>query len=519
MRKEFENYRELDLNLTITDTESLSALVDHLYKKLGCDHKNIEKKKNQLKILIVNLYNNYCIDKKRYTGIYRSSNRYNTESRYNGNKISRTLVQKNPTKGILELMADKGYIEYARGVNPRESNATAYISRNKLTDKLLYLIKKYKINESDIELLPNTECIIIQIKDENGKRKVEYTDTESIKRYRSILTDYNNLLRETHIDINELPTKNGIIIGKSENPVAITQREKFVRRIFNHEGLDLGGRYYGGWWQRLSSDWRNKINIHNAPTVELDYSGVHLRILYDQHGLSVPQGDVYDLREIGYREIYQQYSDDEIRPVLKVLLLIMLNADSEEKAIRAFRYELQDKDNNYPSDLDIKTLISKFTQLHYQLRDKKLFYTGVGKELARQDSEIATGVIEHFTKKKIAVLTIHDSFIIDFRHLEELKTVMTEQYRKIVKADANVKLKLPFITKYVQMWDEVKKPYSFSKGKKVNPMSNIVVPYHMGSGDEVVYKNQPRNKDHQKRFINFSVRDEFRRVKNYYKAE
>tara|TARA_B100000676_G_C18066441_1_gene841270 strand:- start:1228 stop:2781 length:1554 start_codon:yes stop_codon:yes gene_type:complete len=511
MRKKFENYKELDLNLIILDSKSLSALVDHLYKKLRCDHKNVEKKKNHLKIIIANLYNNYSIDKKRYTGIYRSSNRYNSNSRYNGNHISRGLID------MVKLLSDNGYMQYYNGVNARNSSATSYISRNKLTDKLLYLIKKYKINESDIELLPNTECIIVQIKDENGKRKVEYTDTENIKRYRSILTDYNNLLRETHIDINELPAKNGIIIGKSKNPVVITQSEKFVRRIFNHEGLDIGGRYYGGWWQRLNSEWRNKININNAPTVEIDYSGVHLRILYDQHGLSVPPGDVYDLREMGYREIYRQYSDDEIRPVLKVLLLIMLNADSEKKAIRAFRYELQDKDNNYPSDLNISTLISKFSQLHYRLRDKKLFYTGVGKQLARQDSDIATGVIEYFTKKRIAVLTIHDSFIIDFKHLAELKSVMIEQYKKIVKPEADVKVKYPFIVKYRQMWDEIRKPYTFSKGRKVTPISNIVVPYHMGTGNEVIYKNQPQNNEHQKRYEQF-INDKSR-IKDYYRHE
>ena len=519
MKKNFKNfinnYRELDLNLTVTNSESLSSLVDHLYKKLRCDHKNVEKKKNHLKILIVNLYNNYCLDKTRFTGIYRSSNRYNTSSRYNGNNVSRGILD------IIELLVDNGYMEYDNGVYARESSATSYISRNKLTDKLLYLIKKYKINESAIELLPNTECIIIQIKDENGKRKVEYTDTESIKKYRAILTDYNNLLRESHIDIYEIPSRQGIIIGKSENPVAVTQREKFVRRIFNHEGLNLGGRYYGGWWQRLSSEWRRKISINNAPTIELDYSGVHLRMLYDQHGLNVPRGDVYDLREIGYHTIYKKYSDEEVRPVLKLLLLIMLNADSEAKAIRAFRWELQDDENNYPTDLDIPLLISKFSQLHYQLRDKKLFYTGVGKELARKDSEIATDVIEHFTNKQIPILSIHDSFIIDLRHLKELKEVMEEKYKKIIKPNADVKVKVPFIQKYLQMWDEKTNPYSYRIGKKVTPLSNIVVPYHMGTGEDVISMNRPLSKlgvESQKRYINFSVRDEFRRVKNYYKT-
>jgi len=513
MKKNFKNfinnYRELDLNLTINDSDQLSSLVDHLYKKLKCDHKNIDKKKNHLKIIIVNLYNNYCLDKKRFTGIYRSSNRYDSNSRYNGNNVSRGILD------IIELLVDNGYIKYNNGVNARNTNAQSYISRNKLTDKLLYLIKKYKIKELDIELLSNTECIIIQIKDENGKRKVEYTDTESIKKYRTILTDYNNLIRASHIDIHELPSSKGIIIGKSENPVAITQREKFVRRIFNHEGLDLGGRYYGGWWQRLSSEWRKKICINLAPTVEIDYSGVHLRILYDQQGMRTPKGDVYDLREMDYHGIYKQYSNEEIRPVLKLLLLIMLNADSEAKAIRAFKWELQDDDNNYPTDLDIPMLISKFSQLHYQLRDKKLFYTGVGKELARLDSEIATGVLEHFTNKQIPVLTIHDSFIIALKHLKELESVMAEQYKKIIKPDADVKVKLPSILKYINYWK--KDPYTYRIGKKVTSISNIVVPYHMGTGEEVISMNRPHSKltkECEKRSIKFL---QTKRVKTYYK--
>ena len=35
MKEEFKNYRELDLNLTIPDSSSMSSLIDHLYNKLG----------------------------------------------------------------------------------------------------------------------------------------------------------------------------------------------------------------------------------------------------------------------------------------------------------------------------------------------------------------------------------------------------------------------------------------------------------------------------------------------------
>ena len=52
MKEDFKNYRELDLNLTIPDSSSMSSLIDYLYNKLGkaktivdYDHKNKKKKR------------------------------------------------------------------------------------------------------------------------------------------------------------------------------------------------------------------------------------------------------------------------------------------------------------------------------------------------------------------------------------------------------------------------------------------------------------------------------------------
>ena len=519
MKEEFKNYRELDLNLTIPDSSSMSSLIDHLYNKLGkaetkvdYDHKNKKKKENILKVIIVNLYNNYSIDKTRYTGIYRSSNRYDSTSMYNSHGISRQLPE------VVKDLSGLGYLEYDNGVNSSNPRASpSYISRNILTDKLLYLFKKYKIDADHIELLPETESIIIQIKDENGKRKIEYEESDNIKKYRAILTRYNNLLRETDIDVNELPNKRGIVIGKSLNPVAITKKEKFVRKIFNHEHRHLGGRYYGGWWQRINSKWRNQIMINQSPTIELDYTAIHLRILYDWKNLKQLKGDPYDLRQVQYTEPYKKYTEEEVRPVLKMLLLIMLNAKSKAKAIRAFRLEINDTDNNHPKDLDINTLVEKFTQMHYQIDELGLFYTGVGQQLARYDSEITTLIIDHFTKQKIPILTVHDSYIIQTQHLRELEKVMDTEYQKVLENTSTVKLKIPFINKYLQGWDDIKKPYSYSAGRKANPLSAIVVPDHIGKGQEVIMKQVPKDMDLQRRHQDY-LKWFIGATKDYYKT-
>ena len=89
------------------------------------------------------------------------------------------------------------------------------------------------------------------LRDENKKAVDDYQDNEMTTFSRSLLAEYNALLANTHIDIFDLD-KPVIEIGSGSKTMrlAITQQDKFVRRIFNNSRWDQGGRFYGGWWQR-----------------------------------------------------------------------------------------------------------------------------------------------------------------------------------------------------------------------------------------------------------------------------
>tara|TARA_R110002072_G_C7751486_1_gene517513 strand:+ start:73 stop:552 length:480 start_codon:yes stop_codon:yes gene_type:complete len=91
------------------------------------------------------------------------------------------------------------------------------------------------------------------------KKDLEYHDSDhpDIPRWRQDLRAYNNLLRRTHIEVRHA---NGRVVTSKVNwddeygdskVVRINQHDKFVRRIFNRGSWELGGRFYGGWWQRL----------------------------------------------------------------------------------------------------------------------------------------------------------------------------------------------------------------------------------------------------------------------------
>ena len=56
-----------------------------------------------------------------------------------------------------------------------------------------------------------------------------------------------------------------------------------------------------------------------------------------------------------------------------------------------------------------------------------------------------------------------------------------------------------FINKYLQGWGDIKKPYSYSVGRTANPLSNIIVPDHIGKGQEVIMKQVPKDMDLQRR--------------------
>ena len=44
-------------------------------------------------------------------------------------------------------------------------------------------------------------------------------------------------------------------------------QERTVRRIFNNGSFEEGGRFYGGWWERVPSRYRPQITIDGMPTV------------------------------------------------------------------------------------------------------------------------------------------------------------------------------------------------------------------------------------------------------------
>ena len=63
---------------------------------------------------------------------------------------------------------------------------------------------------------------------------------------------------------------------KDDRPVFVnvSHHDKFVRRIFNNSSFADGGRFYGGWWQRIDGEHRKNIRMPSRLGV---WAQCHLR--------------------------------------------------------------------------------------------------------------------------------------------------------------------------------------------------------------------------------------------------
>jgi hypothetical protein len=111
---------------------------------------------------------------------------------------------------------------------------------------------------------------------------------------RSDLQRYNELLCQTYVDIPSL--QEPFIVRQLKNgrtqKLQINQTKKFVRRIFSRDDWEMNGRFYGGFWQQISKNFRKQIYINDSPTIEVDYKGLHAAILSQERVWLVTQIDM-----------------------------------------------------------------------------------------------------------------------------------------------------------------------------------------------------------------------------------
>ena len=199
---------------------------------------------------------------------------------------------------------------------------------------------------------------------------------------------------------------------------------KYLHRVFNRgdQSLKFGGRFYGSFYQGISKEIRQYIQINGNDTVELDYSGLHIRMLYDQLKIACP-GDPYAIDD-GVRRSKEEA--DEIRNAYKLVALISVNAKKRGAHI-AVRDALSDGGFKCARNLNTVIRMKELFKDQHKPIEKYLF-SGIGIELQNTDSHIIEDVLKVLYDKGIIGLPIHDSVIIEKEHEALLYELMMEKY-------------------------------------------------------------------------------------------
>ena len=426
---DLNNSRPLDVHVWSEHPE-INILVDELWARLSYAEDCYSKrrgpkpkatKKKHFKCLLIDLYVGWKTDPKMYIAVHMSKSGWKANSRYNALNLSSKMIE------IINGLINGGWLEHHIGFEGR-------LTRIRPSYKLRFLFSCIDVSRDEIDFHQNKEMLELRrSKDSNlygSGKHLEYDDTPETEKMRGLLIRYNKLLRSQKIELSVIEGDHLKRIISKGPQTGMTQKiyvdrgNLFIKRVFNDGSWKLGGRFYGGWWQQIPKELRTEIIINGKPTIEIDYKSMHVSLLFAR--IDHPhEYDPYDIELVN--ELVGRGLDQ--RSILKKLVLMSINSSSKKKAFSAFRSEYQ---RGHPckriKNIELQKLLNAFLTKYPSL--EKFMFSGKGLELMFLDSCIAEYVIEHFTDQNVPVLTMHDSFIISYDKVLELRAVMTEAGNK-----------------------------------------------------------------------------------------
>ncbi len=202
--------------------------------------------------------------------------------------------------------------------------------------------------------------------------------------------------------------------------------------------FEHGGRLYTrdvDGYQFEKEEDRACIHIDGEPTVELDFSGLHPRLLYSWEGIQYPaDSDPYVVNgDVGLRDVYKNVFTALINSEPKRSRKTGRLLTGEQRAVAEVNKFLFDHRKHYlrvrRRGLNVKNdLVPAFVAAHPAIA--KYFHTDAGMRAQNQDAKIALEVIEHFAADNVPILAIHDSFIVARQYERRLYKAMRLAYSR-----------------------------------------------------------------------------------------
>jgi hypothetical protein len=168
------------------------------------------------------------------------------------------------------------------------------------------------------------------------------------------------------------------------------------------------------------------ITINSKKIIQLDYSGMHVAIMYAGLGMDIPMDDPYALT--GY--------DSGLRGHIKEAFNIIVNCASRKQAIgtidgRIKQGELSDK------LISGKKLLEAFSEAHPLIKHKIASGDGIRSQFT--DSRIAESILLKGIDIGLCILPIHDGFITTKGDEFVLETLMNRAFKEVTGHNAKIK--------------------------------------------------------------------------------
>lgn len=363
-----------------------------------------------LRTLVLDLYVAWWTDPALQIAIPLRSGAFNPGTRYDA-----LFLKYKPFKAAFDGLKKLGYLTVDKPGNFDRTKGKGYRTRVRATPKLIAkLVSGTRLNLPHIGRNPEEEVIILK---DTKKQLIDYPDISDTNAMRERLGRINTVLSRHWIDLylgdDEFKQLNALIAGDPDKP-GIDLTAKRLHRVFNEGSFEHGGRFYGGWWQGVPRDYRRLIMINGKPTVEVDYSAIHARLLYALKRLDLP-GDPF--LKVGFPA--------EHRQLVKEAFYALVNAG--KRGVKEF------------PEFAAAGLGLSWDQFCQRIMDahspiKEYFRSGYGLKLMKMDSDIAEKVMLSFAKRDIPVLPVHDSFLMHHGYEKELQEAMAKAFEEVVGA-------------------------------------------------------------------------------------
>ena len=200
-------------------------------------------------------------------------------------------------------------------------------------------------------------------------------------------------------------------------------------RQFKHED-GIAGRLYGHCVQTLPAAIRPFLQINGQPTIEADYRAMQLVLLYAEAGIRLPKGDPYLIPDRRLPRLSDEAEEDQAlgRRLMKTVLQMSVGNVTRQQTIAAISGHLNSKTSLSPGLAGL--LYEIFWSAHHPVCPHTDGSEPAWGKLQHIDSMVALRVLRILYDQGIYAIPIHDSFIVQSKHVDALTSAMRQAWRE-----------------------------------------------------------------------------------------